>query len=334
MNFIETEVLNKANITIRNLLPEIGIDRIRNEIISGITAKEKRISSTYFYNDYGSKLFEKITQLVEYYPTRTEKSILKDIAPLLMNGNAKEIIELGSGDCSKISILFEANENIAQESFMYIPVDVSESAINKSATELSLQFPHLQIKGYVADFMCQLNEIPHSEKERLICFFGSTIGNFSLKQAGQIISALRKNIEPGDELLIGFDLVKPEPVLNAAYNDAQGITSAFNKNILDSVNSIIDSNFKKENFDHISFYNRKKSRMEMHLEANNEFEVDSPFMPHPIRFKKGDRIHTENSHKYTMEHIRKLAVDNGLNVSNIYTDSKKWFALVKFEIDS
>jgi len=334
MNFTETEVLNKANITVRNLLPEMGIDRMRNEIILGITANKKSISSKYFYNDYGSKLFEKITKLNEYYPTRTEKNILKDIAPNLMNGIAKEIIELGSGDCSKISILFEANESNSLENFTYIPVDVSESAINNSATDLTGLFPHLHIKGYVADFMHQMNEIPHSEKKRLICFFGSTIGNFSLKQAGQIVLSLRKNIEPGDELLIGFDMVKPEPVLNAAYNDAQGITSAFNKNILDSVNSIIDSNFKQENFDHIAFYNREKSRIEMHLEANKEFEVSSAFMPNAIRFKKGDRIHTENSHKYTMEQIRKLAFDNGLKIAEIYTDSKKWFALVKFEIDS
>lgn len=330
MNFTDAEVYQKQRIKIKNLLPEIGIDQMREEILQGLACREKYISSKFFYDEIGSVLFEEITHQPEYYPNRTEKSILREIAPALMNNGkpAMEIIELGSGDCSKISILFEAVDKPTLEHLNYFPVDVSESAIEKSANELAQMYPYLKINGYVADFMHQLKDIPRSEKPRLICFFGSTIGNFSPKNSKNIIRNLAKGILPGDSLLIGFDLVKPKVVLNAAYNDLKGVTLKFNKNILNAVNNILESDFKNEDFDHLSFFNHQKSRVEMHLVANKDCLVQSPWGDEPIRFKKGDSIHTENSNKFTAGGIEKLIEGTGLQIQKIHTDPKNWFALV------
>ena len=332
MNFTDVEVFQKQRIKIKNLLPEIGIEHMREEILQGLKCEKKHISSKFFYDEKGSALFEEITHQPEYYPTRTEKSILRDIAPALMNNGkpAMEIIELGSGDCSKISILFEAVDKPKLAHLDYLPLDVSESAIEKSANELSKFYPYLRINGYVADFMHQLKDIPRSEKPRLICFFGSTIGNFTATDAKKIIANLAEGVMSGDSLLVGFDLVKPEEVLNAAYNDSKGVTLQFNKNMLNAVNNIMDSNFRDEDFDHFSFFNSKKSRVEMHLVANKDCEVHSPYCDKPFRFKKGERIHTENSHKFSVGQIEEMIEDTGLEIKKIHTDPKSWFALVHF----
>lgn len=331
MNFTDAEVFQNQQITIKNLLPEMGIDQVRAEILEGLLCENKHISSKFFYDTAGSKLFEEITCLPEYYPTRTEKSILAKIAPKLINGNSSvEIIELGSGDCSKISILFEAVEKPTLEHIDYLPVDVSESAIEESANELSQRYPYLKIKGYVADFMHQLDEIPRSDKPRLICFFGSTIGNFTPEDAGKIIRSIANGVLPGDSLLVGLDLVKPEEVLTAAYNDNSGTTRKFNKNILSSVNSILQSDFNEDDFEHFSFFNTEKSRVEMHLVANKDCRVNSPFSDSPVVIKKGQKIHTENSHKFTSADFDRLIENSGLKIKEVYTDSDNWFALVHF----
>ena len=331
MNYNETGIFQKQKVKIKNLLPEIGIEQARKEIISGLTSDIPHISSKYFYDETGSELFEKITELEEYYPTRTEKSILEDIAPELMNHNAAfEIIELGSGDCSKISILLNAVESINLQNITYLPVDFSNAAVKKSSNELSVRFPNLEINGYVADFIHQLNLIPHSNKPRLICFLGSTIGNFATKESNEMMQNLANGLLDGDSLLVGFDLVKPESVLHAAYNDSKGVTEAFNFNILNVVNNIVGSDFKAEFFNHYSFFNKEKSRIEMHLIANRDCKIKSRFLQQLLQFKKGDSIHTENSYKFTFSAIEQLATYSKLKIKNLWTDSKKWFGLVEF----
>lgn len=331
MNFNEIGILQKQKVKIISLLPEIGIEQAREEIISGLLSKNPHISSKYFYDSAGSELFERITELEEYYPTRTEKEILKSVASEIMNRNeAFEIIELGSGDCSKISILLDAVKKSNLQKVKYIPVDFSSSAVEKSAYELSERFPELQINGYVADFFQQLNQIPHSDKPRLVCFLGSTIGNFTKVESQKIIKNLAKGIIKGDSLLIGFDLIKSENILNAAYNDSEGVTKKFNYNILNVVNGIIDSDFKIENFDHFSKYIPERSRVEMHLIANKNCEVNSPFANQTLRFEKGESIHTENSHKFSDASIHELIQNSELKIKNTYTDAKNLFALVEF----
>lgn len=330
MNFSETGILQQEKVKIKNLLPDIGIEQARQEIIDGLSSKTPSISSKFFYDKKGSLLFEEITQLKEYYPTRTEKVILTAIAPELVNRNKSfEIIELGSGDCSKISILLKAAEQNIRN-IKYIPVDFSQSAISDSASTLSERYPELEIDGYVADFIHQLNLIPHSEKERIVCFLGSTIGNFNKTEAKEIIKNLSEGILRNDTLLLGFDLVKPEKILDAAYNDSLGVTERFNKNILNVVNTIIQSDFSLNDFDHRAFFNADKSRIEMHLIANSDVEVHSPFFEHTIRFQKGESIQTENSHKYSRESIQELICETGLEINRFHTDSDNWFALVEF----
>lgn len=279
----------------------------------------------------GSELFEEITKLPEYYLTRTEKSILENIAPELMNRNgAFEIVELGSGDCSKISILLHEVKQRNLQYLTYLPVDFSNSVVEKSSAELSIQFPGLEINGCVADFIHQLNQISRSNKPRLLCFFGSIIGNFTKEESTEIIQNLESGLLVDNSLLVGFDLMKPVSALHSAHNDSGGITGAFNLNILNVVNKIIKSDFKPDCFSHHSYFNKEKLRIEMHLIAKQDCKINSPSFKQPLQLKKGDSIHTENSHKFNSEMIQELAINANLKIENFYTDIKEWFALVEF----
>lgn len=333
MNTVTTKTFQDKLSIIKNLLRKISIDEIQQEILQGLKAKEKFIPSKYFYDDAGSELFYKITQLPEYYPTRTEKMILENIAPSIMNRTGSlEIMELGSGDCSKISILFNSVEKQHLKNMEYIPVDVSITAIEHSAGELSRIFPRLKISGYAADFMQQLELIPQNGKPRLICFFGSTIGNFTTPQAEKILKNLAANLRENDVLLVGFDLIKKTELLHAAYNDSQGVTGQFNKNILKAVNQIMKADFNPDLFHHLALWNSVQSRVEMHLVAKENHEVTLLDRTHKIHFRKGEGIHTENSHKYSIEAIRNMARKSGMKVNKIHTDPNQWFALVQMSL--
>ncbi len=331
MSYLDTNIITRKSIKITNHLPNLGIENVRKEIVEGLRAESKYISSKFFYDKKGSKLFEEITQLPEYYPTRTEKSILCEVAPRLMSDlKNTDIIELGSGDCSKITILLSeiAPENL--ESTKYIPVDVSRSAINDSAQELVEKFPELEVNGLVADFITQLDLLPNSRK-RLFLFLGSTLGNFTANVANNFLINLSNTMNIGDSFVLGIDLIKPIDVLHKAYNDSRGITADFNKNVLKAINNIVESNLELTDFEHHAFFNVKNSRIEMHLVANKDVLVNSPYADDEILIKKGEKIHTENSHKYSMERIEQLGQITGLKIKNIYIDSNKWFALIHFE---
>ncbi|MFC2103910.1 L-histidine N(alpha)-methyltransferase [Bacteroidota bacterium] len=331
MSYLATEVIEAKQITITNHLRELGIDNFRKEIIKGLTAQQKHISSKFFYDKKGSKLFEDITQLPEYYPTRTEKSILKRIAPELMS-NIKDIdiVELGSGDCSKISILLNEIKTENMESINYIPVDVSQSAIHESAQELVELFPDLSVNGLVVDFINQIDLIPENNR-RMFCFLGSTIGNFNENIVNDFLTNLSSNMNSGDTFLLGIDLVKSTQTLNDAYNDSQNVTAEFNKNILTVINDIIESDFNQDDFEHKAFFNEEKLRIEMHLVAKEDITINTPFSSSNILIKKGENIHTENSYKYSTEQIRKFEEITDLKINNFYTDSNNWFALVLFQ---
>jgi len=330
MNNSETSAIIRKQIAISNYLCSIELEEEVSEIIEGLSAQQKYIPSKFFYDANGSKLFEDITCLPEYYPTRTEKALLKEIAPQISKtlGNI-DIVELGSGDCSKISILLDAIpfENMA--TVRYIPVDVSHAAISKSARILVERFPDITVYGLIADFLKHLNVIP-KETKRLFCFFGSTLGNLTRKQSVQFLLDLKAVMKPGDQLLIGLDMVKDIKVLENAYNDNQGVTAAFNKNILSSVNQYIKTAFSPDWFEHVAFYNQAKDRIEMHLIALKDLEISCMYLPDNILIKKGETIHTENSHKYTHWHIFDFASITGLKINTVYTDNNQWFSLVHF----
>ena len=321
----------KAHVAISNFLVNESPKEIISEILSGLSAPRKNISSRFFYDDKGSMLFEEISELPEYYPTRTEKSILKTAAPGILSSMViHNIVELGSGDCSKISILLDEMPGHKIEEITYIPVDVSITSIEKSAGVLSKKYPGIRVQGILADFSKHSHQIP-CEGNKLICFFGSTFGNLDRAQEIPFLAGLKSWMNAGDHLLIGFDMVKDIPFLEKAYNDEQGKTAAFNKNILDVVNRLAETNFDPDLFDHHSFYNIAHSRIEMHLRARRNLEISTPYLNHKIFFKEGESIHSENSHKYTPAYIHQLAKNTGLQIKDIYTDVNQWFSLVHFQ---
>lgn len=317
-------------VRISNLLEKLSRNEILSEIFAGLSADQKSISSRFFYNEKGSALFESITRLSEYYPTRTEKFILKKISSsLFATDGTIEIVELGSGDSSKISILLNALPAKRVSAVNYYPVDISEAAIVKSAEFLSMTFPGIRIHGKLADFMKHLDELP-GKNNRLVCFFGGTIGNLSHDEAIIFLSEMRNMMLAGDSLLVGFDMVKEIDILEAAYNDSQGLTEAFNKNILSAVNEIAETSFEPEWFRHLAFYRQKEMRIEMHLEALKDLEICSPHFSSTIHIRKGETIHTENSHKFSQTLIREIAEKSGLRIRDIFTDHQGWFSLVQF----
>ena len=239
-----------------------------------------------------------------------------------------DIVEFGSGDCSKISIFLESLPEKYLKSINYIPLDVSVDAVEKSSNILINKFPGLQIKGIIADFHSQLDVIP-KDKKKLFCLLGSTIGNFSMVEAKRFLGDLSKIMKPGDILLLGFDMVKDKKIIEKAYNDSRKITEKFNKNILNAVNELICTNFNQDDFDHIAFFNEKESRIEMHLRAKRDLEINSSCYDLKIQIKKDESIHTENSYKFTEKNIKELALSSSLEIENIFTDGNNWFSLVK-----
>jgi L-histidine N-alpha-methyltransferase len=322
--------MTAASITISRFSHTESKDESIKTILDGLTSDHKNISSRYFYDEIGSKLFEEITFLPEYYLTRTEKNILKQacfqIAGKLKDG---DIIELGSGGSSKISLLLESIPEAYRGSVRYIPVDVNQVAIENSAKILINKFPGLKIHGVVADFEKQLNRIPGGAK-KLICFFGSTIGNLSRKESQKFMADLGRILQTGGMLLLGVDMVKSKDMLEKAYNDSQKITEKFNRNILNVINNLVGTNFEPALFDHIAFYNEDHSRIEMHLKAMESMEISSPHLKDKIIIRKGETIHTENSHKFTSKHIDDLARAGGLEIKKIFTDNNKWYSLIQF----
>lgn len=330
MNNSEISTRIDKQIVISNLLALENKQDIINEIFDDLSEKQKKVSSRFFYDQAGSLLFEKITALPEYYPTRTEKSILKEVAPKIMQSHGElDIIELGSGDCSKISILLDAVNEGEMENIRYVPVDVSKSAILKSAKILARKYDDIHIHGMLTDFMKQLKVLPGKES-KLICFLGSTLGNISRHQADKFLENLKSLMRTGDRLILGLDMVKDINILESAYNDKQGVTKDFNKNILHVINEIAETDFNTEEFKHLAFYDPRKARIEMHLKAVKDVTVSSPYFHKTIAISKGETIHTENSHKFTEHDINRFAKLTGMEIKNIFTDIQKWFSLVEF----
>lgn len=314
-------------IKITNYFSEIEKKTIRNEILNGLRNTHKQISAKYFYDKKGSRLFEAITHLDEYYQTRSEKEILANIAAK-MNFSFEDfdIIELGSGDHSKITLLFNQLPDKELNSLRYLPVDISLSAVEKSCQNLHELFPDLSINGFIADFMTQLSVLP-KERKRLFCFFGGTIGNFNKLQALNFIRNISQNMRAGDMFLLGFDRIKDIQIIENAYNDSKGITADFNKNILNSVNTLAGLNFNPDDFEHLSFYNTSENRIEMHLKTRKNLEITSRFDDFRIFLSKGETIHTENSHKFSNQMIEAMAKAAGLKTQAILSDEKNYFGM-------
>ena len=294
------------------------------EVSHGLSKKNKKISSKWFYDYRGSKLFEQITKLKEYYPTRTEIKILKDnkieIAEKI--GKRAVLIEPGAGDIKKIAI-FLSNLDKPKK---YIPLDISEDYIKKVSKTFKKKFPKITItpKGY--DFSGN-NKLPFKilSSENVTIFFpGSTIGNFNKKDAIKFLKMLKTKFK-AKKIIIGVDLVKNIPTLISAYDDKKGVTKKFNKNILKRINSELGGNIDLNSYKHLAIYNKSKNRIEMKLKAIKKNNISINGSNYSI--KKNEEIHTENSHKYTIQSFKNLANEAGWKIKKTWVDDKKLFSV-------
>jgi len=299
----------------------------------GLTSGNKFLLPKYFYDISGSELFERICETEEYYPTRTEISILKNLSDTISERNKEKnlIVELGSGSSYKTNYILQSFLK-SRDKLYYIPIDVSDILV-ESSKNLIEKYEKLFITGLVTYYEEGMDYIIKADKSpKLILFLGSSIGNFTEEEAIHFMKMLGNDITCDDRLLIGFDLIKDRKVLLDAYNDKAGITAEFNLNILKRINTELGGNFDLGKFEHSAIFNEEKSRMEMHLISKEDQNVFIKDISEEISFKKGEIIHTENSYKFTHEMINSLAEASGMEFSDSYTDDKKYFALCAFKL--
>ena len=295
----------------------------RAELLAGLQLEQKQVNPKYFYDARGSALFEQITRQQEYYPTRTEKAILRDYAAEIAThcGAGCVLIEPGSGNSEKVRLLLDAMRPAA-----YVPVDISAEFLYEAAVKLGLEFPWLKIRAICADFGGQWQASTKLPAGRRVVFYpGSTIGNMEPHDARDFLSGLRQWLGEDGGILIGVDLHKSEQVLNAAYNDASGVTARFNLNILNALNNMLDGDFREQAFSHRAFYNSELKRIEMHL-VSKESQVVA-LNGSSIRFDKGETLHTENSYKYTLEDFSRLSEAAGLVLEKSWLDANELFSI-------
>jgi L-histidine N-alpha-methyltransferase len=321
--------LDSERIEIMNYMKDTFRNDIKRDVLRGLTSAQKSIPSKYFYDAYGSQLFETICSLPEYYQTRTELSILKSSATQIMRGfREADVVELGSGSNLKIRTLLDACFSTDPTDIYYVPIDVSESALVESAAELVDFYPDLKIAGIVADFTRHIERIPVG-RERLFVFFGGTIGNFPQGERIGLLKSVAGTMGPDDRFLLGIDMIKPPEMFERAYNDSRGVTAEFNKNILNVVNRELDADFELSHFEHEAFYNAGEEQVEMHLRAKRRIAVEIDGLGMQVSMEKGETIHTEICGKFSRESAVAMAEEAGLKVNRWFTDSRGWFSLVE-----
>lgn len=299
------------------------------EVLDGLRQPQKTLSPKFFYDARGSELFEQITRLKEYYPTRTEVGILREHGPALAEaiGPGAVTVEFGAGNLEKIRLLLD----VLERPKAYIPIDISGEHLNEAAAALAKDYPGLQIEPVAGDYTKPL-DLPAwamaADVHRVGFFPGSTIGNFHPHEASAFLKNVR-TILGGGELVIGIDLDKDPDVLNLAYDDPAGVTAAFNLNMLSNLNRLVGADFNLSKWKHRAFYNRELGRIEMHLVSLEAQTVHIGAAP--VSFANAETIHTECSYKYTPDGIRALAEASGWAVRDSFFDEHQWFSLHYFE---
>ncbi|GMG86755.1 L-histidine N(alpha)-methyltransferase [Biformimicrobium ophioploci] len=318
---MDKRVQAPVNVHFHNLHPSVGDSR--SEILQGLQGKRKTINPKWFYNKAGSALFEQITRLPEYYPTRTEIRILQENRQEISArcGHGCVLMEPGSGNCEKARLLLDTLQPAA-----YAPLDISAGFLEEAATRLGNEYPWLKVHAVCADFNdgwpCE-EALPAGK--RVVFYPGSTIGNLEPESARKFLCRVRKLIGDEGGLLIGVDLHKSEARLNAAYNDGAGVTARFNLNVLNHVNQLLDAEFDEAQFSHRAFYNRDHRRIEMHLVSEQAQSVRCG--GEDIAFASGETIHTENSYKYTVKDFAELAGTAGLTLAQSWLDPDRLFSV-------
>ncbi len=300
---------------------------LTEDVREGLTAEPKHIPPKYFYDAVGSALFDVITLLPEYYPTRAESQILEKYADEIVAAlpGDKQLLELGTGSATKTRVLVEAILR-QQTELEFLPNDISPEVLEQGSRVLLQMFENLTIEAYATDYFTALERFRVDAKKRaLVLFLGSNLGNFTYTEALEFMTALRKILKPADALLLGTDLKKDPQILTNAYDDQIGVTAAFNLNLLARLNRELDADFDLRKFKHKAVYNETEGRVEMHLESLATQKVNLRKLDLKIEFKIGETIHTENSYKFNLEDLRHLAEVSGFKVQQSWFDNKKRF---------
>ncbi|MET9479140.1 L-histidine N(alpha)-methyltransferase [Streptomyces sp. NPDC006638] len=296
---------------------------LRADVLQGLTRTPKVLPPKWFYDARGSDLFEEITRLPEYYPTRAEREILVDrSAEIAEVTGARTVIELGSGSSVKTRHLLDE----LPDPLHYVPVDVSESALTGAAESLLAARPELRVHALIADFTAGL-ALPGTPGPRLVVFLGGTVGNLLPAERAAFLSSVRSLLEPGDALLLGTDLVKDESVLVRAYDDASGVTAAFNKNVLSVMNRELGADFDPADFEHVALWDEEHEWIEMRLRARRDLTVKIPELDLVVQFDAGEEVRTEVSAKFRQEGVRAELSAAGMELTQWWTDSGGRFAL-------
>jgi L-histidine Nalpha-methyltransferase len=300
-----------------------------SDVIQGLTQTPKTLPCKYFYDDRGSELFEQITDLPEYYPTRTEQAILETyVSEIIALTGACELIELGSGSSRKTHTLLTAYSQLP-DPLHYYPIDVSAGILRSTALDLLATYPQLNVCGVAGTYERALENLPPRIIEnRLLMFLGSTMGNLDDRSRDIFLTQVQQALQPGEFFLLGVDLQKPIEILEAAYNDAQGVTAAFNLNVLCHLNDRFDGNFNLDRFAHLAFFNSTASQIEMHLKSSIDQTIKLKALDLEISFKAGETIHTEISRKFNISALADTLADHALQPLKVWTDPQAWFGLI------
>ncbi len=313
-------------------LTEPALGGFAEDVREGLTAPPKTLKPKYFYDDLGSRLFEAICALPEYYVTRAEASILghhgADIVARLPG--PLRLVELGSGDASKSRFIIEALLDRQPDGVDYVSIDISTSALKRSAQELRADYPRLRVHPQVGDYMAGLGVLAdnrnRSTVRTLVLFLGSTLGNLEPPEAAELLAGIRAMLEPGDGLLLGLDLKKSEDVLIPAYDDALGVTAAFNLNLLVRINRELGGGFDLRGFEHRAVYDRERGRVEMHLVSRRDQRVPIDALGLEVGFTAGEWILSECSYKFDREQVEWLAAEAGFVLDGLWTDADGLFS--------
>lgn len=304
------------------------VSEIAADVERGLRATPKSLPPRLFYDARGSELFEQITRLPEYYLTRTERAIFEEYADRMIAaaGRGLSIVELGAGTAAKTSVLLRAALK-RQFSLTYFPVDVSASALAVAQQRLAAELPRLRVEPVLADYTRNVEAIAAIRGRKLILYIGSSIGNFEPEEASAILARVRQVLTPGDALLLGVDLPKKSSILHAAYNDARGVTAAFNLNVLARINRELGADFDLRRFRHEAVWNPVASRVEMYLVSLARQTARIPALGMRLTFTEGERIHTENSYKFSHDRVQAILSAAGFGREHTWTDRQACFAV-------
>jgi L-histidine Nalpha-methyltransferase len=321
------EPVIEADIRIDSHLGGTHERSLSEDVLDGLTRPFKELPPKHFYDARGAELFDQICELPEYYPTRAERAILEEAAGELAElTNASELVELGSGTAAKTRVLLDAM-HAAGTLRRYIPVDVTESMVRDCAEELTSEYPGLQVHGVIGDLERHLDRVPPAVGPRIVAFLGGTIGNFPPGSRRRVLRQIGRLLGPDDHLLMGTDLVKDPEVLEAAYDDTQGVTADFNRNVLRVLNRELDADFDLEDFDHVARFDPAHEWIEMRLRARREHTTLVRALDLPVHFDAGEEMRTEISAKFTPERLEGDLSAAGLELVRWLTDPDELFAL-------